>query len=124
MSEVNFGKLGNDYNFYQKNEQNKPKAEEKEQNAPISAEDKSVPADKVLDALDFLGVQKFASVSAKNSINPADFLSEDRISSIEESMKLFEEGVEKYASAINDEFGDLLDEQTTLSLAANMMIKE
>ena len=45
--------------------------------------------------------------------------SDDRIKGIEDSMKLFEEGTEKYADAIKQEFGNMFSEDTVYALAAN-----
>ena len=121
MSEVKFNNLGGNYNFYQKEQ--KPDVKEEAPKAQVAPEHKSVKSEDVLNAMSLMGAQNFAQVSAK-SVNQTKELSQDRISSIEDSMKLFEAGVNKYADAINAEFGGMFSEETTLALAANMFARE
>lgn len=119
MSEVQFGGLKGNYGFYQKDNvkpQEKEAAKET-QKAPEKTE--SANPEKVLDALNLMGAQNFAQVQGKLSVNPAKYLSDERISSIEASMADFEKGVNKYAEAIEAEFGSAFSEDTKLALAAN-----
>ena len=124
MSNVHFNKFGGDYNLYNsKNDAPKTQEEEKKEQ-PIAQKQDGVAADKVLDAMSLLGAQNLAQVSNKVQIDPLEFLSEDRISSIEESMKLFEQGVEKYAGAVKEEFGTALGEKNIYALAAEAFSAE
>ena len=119
MSEVHFNGLSGNYNYYQSDD-SKKKAEEKNiQQASSAQEAKSADPNKVLDALSFIGAQNFVKVAEKTPVNPSDFLSDDRIKNIEDSMKLFEEGTEKYADVIKAEFGNVFSEDTVYALAAN-----
>ena len=69
--------------------------------------------------MDVLGRQNAINVQGKVSIDPKDYLSEDRIASIESSIAEFEKGVEKYANAVREEFGGVFSEDTVLAVAAN-----
>ncbi len=123
MSEVQFNGLKGNFNFYRK-EDSKPVVEEQNQQLAPAADKKEVPADKVLDAMEFLGQQNLAYVSGKINVDPAKYLDEARISSIQDSMAAFEKGVEKYAGAIKAEFGNVLSDDTVLALAANSFALE
>ena len=123
MSEIKFN-VGGNYGFYQKNDSKPVAKEDATKEAVVKSEAKSVSADKVLDAMSFLGAQNLANVSGKMPVNPTDFLSDDRIKSIEDSMAEFEKGVEKYQQAIKAEFGSIFSDDTVLSLAANAFALE
>lgn len=118
MSEIKFN-VGSNYGFYQKDDSKPAAKEEAAKEAPVAPETKSVSADKVLDAMSFIGAQNIVHVNGKMPVNPTDFLSDDRIASIEDSMAEFEKGVEKYQKAIEAEFGSIFSEDTVLALAAN-----
>lgn len=119
MSEVHFGGLSGNYGYYQNDNSNKKAEENNFHQASVAPEAKSADPSKVLDALSFMGAQNFVKVTGKAPVNPSDFLSDDRIKGIEDSMKLFEEGTEKYADAIKQEFGNMFSEDTVYALAAN-----
>lgn len=123
MSEIKFN-VGGNYGFYQKNDSKPVAKEDATKEAVVKSETKSVSADKVLDAMSFLGAQNLANVNGKMPVNPTDFLSGDRIKSIEDSMAEFEKGVEKYQQAIKAEFGSIFSDDTVLSLAANAFALE
>lgn len=125
MSEVKFNNFGinNNYGAINDKENLKKETEKKDEGQPVVAQQKSAEADKVLDALNLIGAQNFAQIST-TKIDPARFLSDERIASIEESMKLFEKGVEKYAGAIKEEFGSNLSEEAVYALAAETFGRE
>ncbi len=117
MSEIKFNAFNGGYGFYNKEETaQKPVEEEKSQ--VVQNNTQNVAPDKVLDAMNLLGAQNISQISGKIQTNPANFLSEERISDIEKSMALFEQGVEKYAGSIKEEFGNVLGEKTVYALAA------
>ena len=119
MSEVQFNGLSGNYGFYLNNDSKSASEEETVQNSSVMAEVQSADPDKVMEALSFIGVQNYLNVSGKMPVDPADYLSEERIGDIEDSIKLFEEGTDAYAEAIKAEFGDLFSEDTVYALAAN-----
>jgi len=123
MSEVKFNGLNSNYAFYQANAKQAKTEEQKADSQPAAVQKEQVSADKVLDAMTILGAQNFANVQ-KADVDPAKFLSADRISDIESSMAAFEKGVETYASAIKAEFGNALSETEVYSLAANTFALE
>lgn len=125
MSNVHINNFGNNWGYYQKQQTaNSQNEKEVQKEAPVAPKQKGVEADEIFSALNALGAQNFATVSGKNQINPADFLSEERIASIEDSMKLFEKGVEKYAGAIQEEFGDAFSDDVKYALAAEAFSRE
>lgn len=96
-----------------KAEDNKGDVKEKnvEQNTKKAGEE-------VLDSMNLMGLMNKAQIGVK-SVNPRDYLSEDRIKDIEESMGIFEKGVEEHAKVIREEFGQIpLSEATINALAA------
>ncbi len=118
MSEVQFNSLKGNYGYYLNDESKAAPEEKAEQQASVAPETKSADPSKVLDALSFMGAQNLVNVSGKSPVNPADFLSSDRISDIESSMIDFEDGTEEYAQAIKSEFGNMFSEETIYALAA------
>ena len=84
-------------------EEKTPKDEEAQTKTELSSS--QVPAEQILDALVAAGNSNAAQMGlgAKN-INPRDYLSEDRISDIGNSMSQFDAGVEKHLGVLNDEF--------------------
>lgn len=125
MSNVHINNFGNNWGFYQKQQTtNSQNEKELQKETPVTSKQKGVEADEIFSALSVLGAQNFAAVSGKNQINPADYLSEERIASIEESMKLFERNVEKYAGAIQEEFGDAFSDDVKYALAAEAFSRE
>jgi len=124
MSEIKFNSFNDNYNIFKK-EESVSKQEEK---APVLETHQgsafSVAPEKMISAMEMLGAQNLASVTKNSQVNPKDFLSDDRIASIEESMKFFEQGVEKYAGAVDKEFGGALGEKAVYALAAEAFAKE
>ena len=124
MSEIKLNGYGDNFGFFKKDEAKKQNVEKEEVLATHQGSANSVAPEKMLDAMEILGAQNMASVNSKAQINPAAFLSDDRIASIEDSMKLFEKGVEKYAGAVQKEFGEALGEKAVYALAAEAFAKE
>lgn len=118
MSEVQFNGLKGNYGFY-KQDDSKPAEEKAEEKVVVAQENKGVAADKVLDAMQLLGAQNFAQVKNNTTVNPKDHLTDERITSIENSMNVFEKEVQKYADVIKAEFGSTLSEDAIMALAAN-----
>lgn len=125
MSNVHINNFGNNYGFYQNNNSSKPQVEkEAKEEAIVAPKHEAVEANEIMSAMSIMGAQNLAHVTAKNQVNPADYLSAERIASIEDSMKLFEQGVEKYAGAVQEEFGDIFSDETVYALAAEAFSKE
>ncbi|MCD8024332.1 MAG: hypothetical protein LUE64_02230 [Candidatus Gastranaerophilales bacterium] len=124
MSEVQFSGLKGNYSFYQKDDSAAVTDEAKTQETGVSSEAKGADPDKVMDALAYIGAQNLVNISGKMPVNPADYLSEESIASIEESMTQFEEGVEKYADVIKAEFGGMFSEDQVYALAAGAFALE
>jgi len=124
MSNVHINNFGNNYGFYQ-NKPSKPQVEkEVKEEAAVAPKHEAVEASEIMSAMNIMGAQNLAHVTAKNQVNPTDYLSAERIASIEDSMKLFEQGVEKYAGAVQKEFGDIFSDETVYALAAEAFSKE
>ena len=119
MSEIKLNGLNSNYGFYQKDDSEPAVKSDVQKSEPKAPETKSVNPDKVFDVLDVLGRQNAINDQGKVSIDPKDYLSEDRIASIESSIAEFEKGVEKYANAVREEFGGVFSEDTVLAVAAN-----
>lgn len=95
--------------------------EKEEQKQPENTQ-KQVEPDKILEAMNYSGVLNLVNTKVP-VINPKDYLSEDRINDIENSMKNFQIGVDENLKALNDEFGELpefktLNEADKLAMAA------
>ncbi len=124
MSEVQLNGLKGNYGFYQK-ENSKPVVEEETTKQTL---DKSnlhqASAESVMNALSLIGQQNLVHVASAKpaAVDPAKYLSQERIASIENSMKTFEAGVEKYASAFKAEFG--LSDGAAMELAAQTLLLE
>ena len=123
MNNLHINNFGGNYGFYDHDDAKAKKEEKEVKEEVIVNKLETVEPEKVLDALNLLGAQNMAKVS-KTQINPADFLSEERIASIEESMKLFEQGVEKYAGAVKEEFGNAFSDNVVYALAAEAFSRE
>ncbi len=81
--------------------------------------------DKMLDAMETQGLQNLAQVNlvSKKEVNPAEFLSEDRIADIEAMMGEFEIGVNKIADVLEEEF-PMLSPDNRLAFAAHIFAAE
>ena len=95
--------------------------------AKVSSEAKNanINPESVLDTLDIQGAYNRAQVvkTEKKEVNPADYLSEERISDIEAMMDKFENGVQFMADNIKAEFPSLSDD-SAYALAAKMFAAE
>ena len=101
----------------QKNDEENKQVQENAQSTS-----KNVDAEEVLSALNFAGIQnKFQFVGPeKKEINPADYLTEDRIADIEAMMGKFEDGVSVAADAIENEFPGFFKADVRNALAAKI----
>jgi len=78
-------------------------------------------ADDFFNAMNIAGLQNKAQISvAKKEVNPADFLSQERISDIEAMMGNFDSGVNQIADTIENEFPGLFAPDNKLALAAKI----
>jgi len=121
VNQVRFGNytIGNSTPRQQKKEEKT----EKEAQAQISSgEVKSVNREDLLNAMDMVALQNKPQVNSKE-LNPAELLSEERMTDIEAMMAEFESGVEKIADEIGQEFGDM-SEATKNALAAEVFAQE
>ena len=87
---------------------------------------KDVEPDVFFETLDNLAVQGQLQVSqtGKKEINPADYLSQDRIADIEAMMGEFENGVDTVANTIESEFPGFFSAETKNALAAGIFAGE
>ncbi|MBE7705911.1 MAG: hypothetical protein E7Z91_01510 [Cyanobacteria bacterium SIG30] len=122
VSKISFSVLNNTKLPQKDVEEKEAKKETLESKAQTAHKD----PDSILDALAMSGSQNKLMLGL-NSINPADYLTPERIKDIETSMGIFEAGVQKNLNAINAEFKaipelDSLSDAYKLELAAKMML--
>ncbi len=81
--------------------------------------------EKMLGAMEAQGLQNLAQVNivSKKEVNPAEFLTEDRIADIEAMMGEFENGVGKIADVLEEEF-PMLSADNRLAFAAHIFAAE
>ena len=106
--------------------QNREQQPAEETAVQVSGENtKSVDRDDLLNAMDLVGLQNKPQVGSAGvkDVNPADFLSGDRISDIEAMMAEFESGVGAIEQVIMEEFPEL-SEAETKALAARIFAQE
>ena len=106
--------------------QNREQKPAEETAVPVSGENtKSVDRDDLLNAMDLVGLQNKPQIGSAGvkGVNPADFLSGDRISDIEAMMAEFESGVNGVADVIGQEFPDM-SEADKNALAAMVYAQE
>lgn len=86
---------------------------------------KQFSADEVFSALTVAGMQNKAQINAasKKEVNPADYLSADRIAEIEAMMGKFDDGVQMTANIVGSEFPKM-SESNKLALAAQIFAQE
>ena len=102
------------------------KASEKEtQNLQVQAEATLNP-ESILNALGVAGMQNLAFISKADvqTINPSEFLSQERICDIEAAMEEFEKGVGLVAQTIEAEFPGALAPDKLNALAAKIFAAE
>lgn len=80
----------------------------------------------VLNAMDIAGLAGKAQINfaPKAEINPADYLSDERIADIEAMMAGFENGVNAALDVIDEEFPGLFDDAQKYALAAQAVAQE
>ena len=120
VNKVTFGdfSIGSKGASTRRNEERK-----EEQNIPVSGENvQNVDAEKLLSAMNIAAMQNLAQVSKseRKEINPADYLSAERIADIEAMMGGFDDGVNKAAQAVRQELPAGVSEKTVYELAARM----
>ena len=82
------------------------KPQDKEEVKEQGFKNTQLSGDEVLNAMNLKGLMNKAQMGV-NSINPRDYLSEERIKDIEDSMLIFDKGVEEHAEMIREEFGKM-----------------
>ena len=124
VNQVRFGNytVGNSGAKKQKKEQ---KPEEELQMQPSGENLKSVNRDDLLNAMNLVGLQNKPQINSAGlkEVNPADFLSGERVSDIEAMMAEFEAGVSAAAKVIGEEFPEL-SEANVNALAARIFAQE
>ena len=91
MSEINkLNGFNSNYGFYQKDDSESSVKKEAQPEQAKAPETKSVSPEKVFDAMNVLAQQNAYNVQGRTLVNPKDYLSEERISSIENSIAEFE----------------------------------
>lgn len=86
----------------------------------------SVNAESVFSALNIAGMQNLSQInrSERKEINPADYLSADRIADIEAMMGKFDDGVSKVADTIEQELPGFFAADAKNALAAKIFAGE
>ncbi len=104
----------------------KQEAEKEAPKASVGSEEKRIDADALFNAMNIAGMQNKAQITRSESkvVNPADYLTEDRISDIEAMMGEFENGVGAIADVITDEFPGAMAEDAVNALAAKIFAAE
>ena len=87
---------------------------------------KQLSADELFSALNVAGLQNKVQINSpeRKDVNPADYLSEDRIADIEAMMDKFETGVSQVADIIEAEFPEVFAPDQKLALAAGIYAQE
>lgn len=126
----NISKIGANANFYINNqsikkESNAKKADDNDAKQNIAQNEPKDP-NAIFDAMQMSAIQNKAVAFGK-FVNPKDYLSEDRIKDIENSVGTFENNTENVKAAMDTEFKGVsawenLPEAQKLALAANMQI--
>ena len=93
---------------------------------PQSQAQSSLNPNDVLSALGNMGAYNLISINKQEAqtVNPADYLSEERISDIEAAMAEFEAGVDTIATSIEEEFPGLFAQDYKNALAAQIYAQE
>ena len=123
INKVVFGNFGLSA---QKNNAKKSEAKEEAVKANVGGEAKNLDAEAVFNALNIAGLQNKAQIAKaeKKEINPADYLTQDRIADIEAMMGKFEDGVGVVADAIENEFPGFFAADAKNALAAKLYAAE
>jgi len=128
----NVSKIAANANFFiQSKAAKKEKEEAKTEQKPVenlASQAQAKNPDAILDAMQINAMQNKALAFSKlnnPTINPADYLSADRIADIEASMAKFEAGVEDTLEAFDNEFGQTsawanLSDAAKFSMAAKL----
>ena len=121
VNQVRFGNYSIGNHQAQTKKDNKELGENSKQEVQASLVSEKSP-EGVMDALNIAGMQNFAQVNivGKKEVNPADYLSNDRMSDIEAMMADFELGVDQIVDVLEDEFPGMLSDEKKLALAAQI----
>jgi len=107
---------------------NAQRSDEKQEapKANVGGETKSIDSEALFNAMNIAGLQNKVNISSveRREINPADYLTEDRISDIEAMMGKFEDGVGTIANAIEAELPGFFAEDVKNALAAKIYAEE
>ena len=124
--EINKVTIGNFSVRANTNEAQKQEVKEEAQKAQKGVEQQNVDAESVFSAMNIAGMQNMAQVSRaeRKEVNPADYLSADRIADIEAMMGKFDDGVAKVADAIEQELPGFFAADAKNALAAKIFAAE
>ena len=104
------------------------KQEAKEENItkqPQIPEGSKISAEDFYSAMNITAMQNKAQITVnRKEINPADYLSPERISDIEAAMNRFDLGVNKVADAIEQEFPGTFAPEAKMALAAQVFSRQ
>ena len=124
VNQVRFGNytIGNSRANLSKKEEGK---KENIQQQPQVQEGVKVSAEDFYSAMNIAALQNKAQIAVnKKEINPADYLSPERISDIEAAMGRFDSGVNRVADTIEQEFPGMFAPDAKLALAAQVFSRE
>ena len=116
--------IGNSQGKAAKN--NSKEAGETQTQQTPSQEVKNFNVDGMFNAMNIAGMQNLSIISKNEQkmVDPANYLSEERISDIEAMMAGFENGVNMVANTIEAEFPGVFDDKQKNALAAGIFAKE
>ena len=110
----------------QRGRSEKEEVKEEAQTSANVGSEKKLDAETVYNALDAVAVQNKAQIvqTDKKEVNPADYLSDDRMKDIEAMMGKFENGVGTIADAIEEELPGFFAADIKNALAARIFAQE
>ncbi len=107
---------------------NAKKNEQKEEASKgiVSGEVQNLEGKDFLNALNIAGMQNIAQISRveRKEVNPADYLSAERVADIEAMMGKFEDGVDSVANVIEQELPGFFAADVKNALAAKIFAQE
>ena len=125
INQVKFGSysIGTSFSGAQKKENKE--ASETQVGVNQQNQAKQMDVDGMFNAMNIAGLQNKAQINRAEakSVNPSDYLSEERISEIEAMMAGFDSGVNAVANTIEQEFPGVFADSQKFALAAQVFAK-
>ena len=125
INQVKFGSysIGTSFNGTQKKESKE--AGETQVGVNQQNQAKQIDVDGMFNAMNIAGLQNKAQINRAETktVNPSDYLSEDRIKDIEAMMAGFDSGVNTVANTIEQEFPGVFADSQKFALAAQIFAK-